>query len=111
MYKFTITTSKGVSYQFKSKTVTDVTLGQLRAELLYKMLKKAGLIKLFNEYYATSHTPVSILFGCSISREWIDGRSKEAHKLQWYTVEFYLNTDIQLWQKSIEKRSSNCSQT
>lgn len=94
MYKFTITTNKGASYQFKSKTVTDVTLGQLRAGLLYRMLKKVGVTTLFDEYYATSHTPVSILFDCSISREWIDGRSKEARKLKWYSVEFYLSTNV-----------------
>ena len=96
MYKFTITTNKGASYQFKSKTVTDVTLGQLSTTVLHRILKKVGITELFDEYYTTSNIPVSVLFGCSISRKWIDGRSKEARKLNWYSVEFYLNADIQI---------------
>lgn len=94
MYKFTITTNKGASYQFKSNTVTDVAMGQLSATELNKVLKKVNREHLFDEYYATSHTPVSIVFDCSINREWIDGRSKEARRLQWYSAEFYLNTNV-----------------
>lgn len=94
MYKFTITTNKGVSYQFKSKTVTDVALGQLSATVLCKILKKANLAYMFDEYYASSHTPVSVIFDCTIDRKWIDGRSKEARKLKWYSVEFYLSTNV-----------------
>ena len=96
MYKFTITTNKGASYQFKSNTVFDIPLGQLSATVLYKVLKKANLEHLFDEYYTTGHTPVSVIFDCSINREWIDGRSKEARRLQWYSIEFYLNTNVQI---------------
>lgn len=94
MYRFTITTKKGTSHQFKSKTVTDVALGQLSATVLYKVLKKANREHLFDEYYTTSHTPVSVIFDCSINREWIDGRSKEARKLKWFSIEFYLSTNV-----------------
>lgn len=94
MYKFTITTNKGTSYQFKSNTAADITLGQLSITELNKVLKKLNREHLFDEYYATSSTPISIMFGHCINREWIDGRSKEARKLQWYSIKFYLNTNV-----------------
>ena len=94
MYRFTITTKKGTSHQFKSKTVTDVALGQLSATTLRKVLKKTNNEHLFDVYYATGRTPASAIFDCSINREWIDGRSKEARKLKWHSIEFYLSTNV-----------------